>query len=175
MTLKIELRKEFISLRKAIPKERRIAAAKAVEVAVQQRGLILSFHSFGSEIDLSLLNHRLASENRLLLPRVEGNSLAAYKISDLTHSLQKAPLGGFEPNPHLNPQIAISKISLILVPGLAFDREHFRLGYGRGYYDCFLKEAGNVDTLGIGFKEQLVEGLLPKDPWDVPLENCSFF
>lgn len=61
------------------------------------------------------------------------------------------------------------KLDLIFVPGLCFDKEGNRLGFGAGYYDKFLKL--NPDSFKIGCcpKECLV-GKLPIDPWDVKID-----
>jgi 5-formyltetrahydrofolate cyclo-ligase len=172
--LKIELRKKFLLLRQSISATRREIVSLKLRDAVQTEGNILSFCSFGSEIDLSLLNNRLISEKRLLLPRLEKDLLVPYQIFDLT-TLARSPLGYLEPNPNFASKIELSDIQLILVPGLVFDIENFRLGYGKGHYDRLLKDLQEIETLGIGFKEQQMEGLLPHDPWDIPVKHCLFF
>lgn len=173
--LKIELRKKFIQIRDSLSPKRREEAAKAAETLLQISGKILSFYSFGSEIDLSSLNSHLEKEKRLLLPRIDNNKLIPYQVFDLNHCLQKSNFKGLEPNPNLCPSIPLSEISLILVPGLAFDSDHFRLGYGKGHFDAFLQTTGNIPTLGIGFKEQFSQEKLPRDLWDVPLKSLCLF
>jgi 5-formyltetrahydrofolate cyclo-ligase len=173
--LKIELRRKFIHLRQSLSAQRRTEAALAVRSAIIEKGNILSFHSFGSEIDLSLLNELLIREKRLILPKIENDLLVPYQVFDLKKSLQQAPWGGFEPHPDFSSKISPLEIHLILVPGLAFDRECFRLGYGKGHYDRFLKAIPHIETLGIGFHEQQTKELLPREAWDIPLKNCLFF
>lgn len=172
---KIELRKKFIQLRELIPEIRRKTAANAVKNLAPKTGKVLSFYSFGSEINLSFLNSLLIKENQLLLPRIENNLLVPYQVFDLEESLQKFSLGGFTPNPELASKVSLSEIDLILVPGLAFDLENFRLGYGKGHYDQFLKTAEGIKTVAVGFKEQFFEGLLPRDSWDIPLKDLALF
>lgn len=110
--------------------------------------MILSFSSFGSEIDLHLLNHELKQKNRLYL--------VPYDVEALL-------------------EVPFEKIDCILVPGLGFDQKNFRLGYGKGYYDRFLSQTGQIRTIGVGFKEQLYEGLLPIDPWDIAVQELALF
>lgn len=116
--------------------------------SLKGRGRILSFTSIGSEIDLKPLNDYLKGRGLLFL--------VPYKID----SIIDAPL---------------TEIDCILVPALGFDREMFRLGYGKGYYDRFLAGVGEIPTIGVGFKEQLCEELLPRDPWDVPVKELLLF
>jgi 5-formyltetrahydrofolate cyclo-ligase len=162
-------------VRQSISATRREEAAKATKNLAPKEGKVLSFYSFGSEINLYFLNSILIQESRLVLPRIENDLLVPYQVFDLQKSLQKSFLGGLEPNPEFSSKISLSEIQMILVPALAFDSEYFRLGYGKGHYDQFLKTTGNIKTIGIGFKEQLFQALLPRDPWDVPLKDLSLF
>lgn len=144
MIQKIELRKILIEKRKKISKKRREEAAKLAYEKLKDKGRILSFSPFGSEIDLGPLNDHLKTNGHLFL--------VPYDIGALFH-------------------VPFSQIDCILVPGLGFDKKHFRLGYGKGYYDRFLAAAGDILTIGVGFKEQLYEELLPIDPWDIPVKE----
>lgn len=65
------------------------------------------------------------------------------------------------------PPLERGQGDLCLVPGLAFDREGYRLGYGKGYYDCFLA-AQPVRTVGLCF-EALAFARLPRDGFDRPV------
>lgn len=60
----------------------------------------------------------------------------------------------------------------MVVPGLAFDHDGYRIGYGRGYYDRLIKKIKNVKpvkTIGIAFEFQVIKKL-PKDYWDQTVE-----
>lgn len=124
--------------------ERRLEASLLLREKLQSKGVILSFSPFGSEIDLGPLNQILAAENRLCL--------VPYRIESLI-------------------EVPLSKIDCILVPGLGFDKEKYRIGYGRGDYDRFLAQTKDILTIGVGFREQLCEELLPRDPWDIPVKE----
>ena len=65
----------------------------------------------------------------------------------------------------------IPPADLLLVPGLAFDGEGHRLGYGRGFYDALLDRLdGRLPVLGVGFACQRVSRL-PRDPQDLPVQG----
>lgn len=64
--------------------------------------------------------------------------------------------------------LAKTAIDLILVPGLAFAQSGHRIGYGKGFFDHYLK-GYHQKTIGIGYAFQLLE-TLPRDPWDTPLD-----
>ena len=125
------------------------------------------------EIDLTSINRLLAKANKLLLPRIEKNHLTFYLVKDLETDLELGTPP--QPNPERCQHIALSGKELLLVPGLAFDSEHFRLGYGKGHYDELLTRIPNIDSLGIAFREQLSKELLPKDTWDKPVSDVIYF
>ncbi len=161
----------LLDKRKALSRERRQIAARSLLETLKEAGSLLSFASFNSEIDTGPLNQFLAAKGCLYLPRVEGSSLSAYLVSDLEKQLVRSPSGILEPDPRLCPKaVSFSAIEAILVPGLGFDKDLFRLGYGKGHYDRFLVVA-RIHSIGVGFKEQSVEGPLPRDPWDVPTKE----
>jgi 5-formyltetrahydrofolate cyclo-ligase len=135
---------------------------------------ILSFSSFRSEINTFFLNSKLAKEGRLLLPKICGQKLRIYHVKDLKNDLLPNPLGFSEPNPKFCKEAHFSEISTILVPALAFDNSYHRLGYGGGFYDRFLKNVPNAQSIGIGFKEQFFERL-PFEENDIPLLKLSLF
>ena len=56
-------------------------------------------------------------------------------------------------------------LDLIVVPGMAFDRQGHRLGRGKGYYDRFLIKYPEVKTIGICFDFQLLDEV-PAEPHD---------
>jgi 5-formyltetrahydrofolate cyclo-ligase len=76
--------------------------------------------------------------------------------------------GMLEPGPTL-PTIAADQADLILVPGLAFTRTGYRLGYGGGYYDRLLASHGHAPTLGACFQALLVDEI-PHERHDVTVE-----
>ena len=62
------------------------------------------------------------------------------------------------------------KSALVLVPGVAFDREGRRLGYGGGYYDRFFAREPKHPRWGLAYAFQIVEKL-PKEEWDQKVER----
>lgn len=62
------------------------------------------------------------------------------------------------------------QLDLIVVPGMAFDRQHHRLGRGKGYYDRFLIQYPEVKTIGICFDFQLLEEI-PVEPHDRAMDE----
>jgi 5-formyltetrahydrofolate cyclo-ligase len=103
---------------------------------------------------------------RYYLPRITGDHLAVHLAEG---ALQVHRWGVREPlatAPSLDPQ----QLDAVVVPCLAADRQGFRLGYGKGYYDRFLSRLNpSIPTIGVVPQQLLVEQL-PRDNWDLPLQ-----
>lgn len=141
---KEEWRQFLKEKRASISQKRREEASFLLFEKLKTKGTVLSFTSINTEIDLSPLNRFLKEKRRLILVPTK-----------------------------IDPQFKIpfSQIDCILVPGLGFDRERYRIGYGLGYYDRILAQAGSIPTIGVGFKEQYSEELFPRDAWDLPVKE----
>ena len=123
-----------------------------------------AFWPFGSEVDLrtAITSH---PDWLLFFPRVA--STQPPRLAWGTEPLEKGQWGLMEPTlaQHLLPPV-----QLLLVPGLAFDDDGHRLGYGRGFYDALLaKLADEVLTVGVGFEAQMHLSV-PIEPHDWPVQ-----
>lgn len=171
--MKNRLRAHFRGLRKSIEPEARLRAEKALIAQLEELSkefdFVASFSSYGSEIDLSAINRKLASQNRLLLPRRCGEELHFYAVSDLS-ALEGEPLK--EPKPFICTRVCLfSKRVLVLVPGLAFSLDLYRLGSGKAFYDRFLEKHPEIFSVGVGFLSQLSSDPLPRELWDRPVSK----
>lgn len=100
---------------------------------------------------------------RVAAPKVEGKELQFYYLEEDT-KLQTGAFGILEP---VNAQAADEPTALVLLPGLAFDRAGYRLGYGGGYYDRFLARESDHPTVALCYGFQLLDRL-PTEPHDIP-------
>ncbi len=177
------LREYYQAILNQLPPERKGSASLHAQVFlsgwVQDRvdnkeGLVAAFSPFKGEIDLWPVYRMWMREGRLVFPRISGKELSFHRI-DKIEDLSPSLFSLLEPNVNL-PKIKLEEIALILVPGLAFDSELYRLGRGLGFYDRLLailpKETPRV---GIGYKEQLSDKPLPRVPHDQPLTDRLLF
>ena len=63
-----------------------------------------------------------------------------------------------------------SEDTLIIVPGVAFDAKGYRVGYGKGFYDRFLKDKRQITVMGLCFSSQVVEEI-PYDEHDIKMDK----
>lgn len=170
---KAALRRELLARRDALPgraeKSRAIQSRLLALPEYQRARRVLLYLSKGSEVDTwPLLDCALAQGKEVYAPRCleRPGEMAFYRVSS-REDLQAGAFGLLEPIPGRCPPLERGQGDLCLVPGLAFDREGYRLGYGKGYYDCFLA-AQPVRTVGLCF-EALAFERLPRDGFDRPV------
>ena len=82
--------------------------------------------------------------------------------------LEKVYFGLEEPRPDKTEMCPPDEIDLLLVPGLIFDRNGFRIGFGGGYYDRYLEDYSN-STVSLAYHFQVVEDV-PTETFDLPVE-----
>ncbi|TXL67979.1 5-formyltetrahydrofolate cyclo-ligase [Cerasibacillus terrae] len=93
--------------------------------------------------------------------------LTFYQLTNL-QQLEKSYFDLLEPNPKKTKEIINKKIDLLIVPGVVFDRNGYRIGFGGGYYDRFLEKFTNT-TVSLLHTTQLLEEI-PKESHDIPVE-----
>ncbi len=104
---------------------------------------------------------------RLYLPRVEGGRMQFYDVTDRP-PLVVSRWGIPEPGSDLP---LMEEVDMVLCPGLLFDTQGGRLGYGGGYYDRWLKQHPEVPRLGVGFSAQWTDEALPLEDYDQPMHG----
>ena len=74
-----------------------------------------------------------------------------------------------EPNPEETNIIPIENISYLIVPGVVFDQNGYRIGFGGGYYDRFLSKYDGP-TISLAFDEQILLEV-PNESFDIPVQS----
>lgn len=175
--------------KKAVRKEI-LALRDALSVAERQRGnllvtekiaghqwyygaeYLLLFAGHGSEIDLSfLVEDALKKGKNVYFPKVKGKEMNFYRVTDLAE-LEKGYKGIFEPKgdtgifPGEKGKTSLADKTLMIMPGVAFDRQRRRIGYGGGYYDRYLADKPWLRTIAAGYRCQLLLEI-PSDEQDI--------
>lgn len=171
-----EGRRQARRIRDAIPAAERArfsreicTRARRLLAASGTTGTVMVYLSFRREVDTEGLIDALRPSHRLAAPRLEANgeTMQARLLAD--QPLVRAAFGMLEP-PASAPVVEPASIDAVLVPGLAFDANGFRLGYGGGYYDGFLPRCPQALRIGLAFEAQLVDSVDPH-AWDEPLHH----
>jgi 5-formyltetrahydrofolate cyclo-ligase len=141
--------------------------------AIQRARSILFYASMPGEVDtLAMIEKAIFSGKMVALPIVEQNQRKL--IPTLISSMEDVHKGTYGiAEPHLDPdkELALKDLDAVIVPGLAFDKLHHRLGRGAGYYDRFLRILPKtVTTVGLAFDFQLTD-CLPTEAHDMRLQQ----
>ena len=138
---------------------------------IQKADSVLMYHSLPDEVDThSALDKLLAMGKKVLLPKVVSDTEMTIHEYTGKESLQPSePYGILEPT---TPELSIinCQLSIVVVPGMAFDRQGHRLGRGKGYYDRFLSQIPNIYKIGVCFPFQMLESI-PSESTDVVMDE----
>jgi 5-formyltetrahydrofolate cyclo-ligase len=174
MTEKQAIREKMFALRAAFPSTEkqqhdRFICEKLSQM-VQELGAkaIHTFLPMGSEVDIfPFIDSLLKSGLTVVAPK----SLKGRKLEHLVlHSLSELEAGIYGTSYPASGEVYSGSYDLFIVPGLAFDHQGNRIGYGAGYYDAFLGCEATGYKLGIGYPFQVLDEL-PAEPHDVRLDG----
>lgn len=136
--------------------------------AYRQSKTIYAYLPFNQEVNLApLLDQALVEGKQVALPKCYGKEMRFVLISDLS-KIRHTAFG--VPEPVADNPIAADKTGLVLVPGLVFDRQGFRIGYGGGYYDRFLWQEPDHPTIGLCYDFQMTDHIIPESH-DIPVDT----
>ena len=142
--MKSELRKQVLHEMKAIPRTQKVTMDLALTERLlqhsfyQEAKVIASYLSFPHEFQTQeLIEQALKDGKKVLIPKTYPKGRMDFVVYN-PQQLVKTSFGLLEPQGDLEV-VDASQIDLIHVPGLAFTTEGYRIGYGGGYYDRYLK------------------------------------
>jgi 5-formyltetrahydrofolate cyclo-ligase len=116
-----------------------------------------SYYPVGSEVRTHIIVNIALKRDRLVaLPRTIGDHIKFYRIL-LNTDLIAGKFGIKEPPVSSHPCVS-DEIDLILVPGIVFDTNGYRIGYGYGYYDRFIaRKKNSTVSVGLAYEFQVCE------------------
>lgn len=178
---KKQIRKEILEIRKKLDLETKskydkIIADKFFETSYYKEAKnIFIYISYDSEINTqSIITKAIKEGKNIYVPRTEFSTklMDAVKINNFD-KLIKSKYGILEPKedePFINP----NDLDLIVVPGVAFDKNGGRIGYGAGFYDRYFKKINyenksKVMKLVLAYDFQLIDKV-PTDKEDVSID-----
>ena len=170
---KKEFRRQAELARKKISgNARETAAGKCMEHIFSMESFrkarnIYVYISFRSEMPTKTLIERMIDDDKTVaVPKIEGGEMHFYPIRSLS-DCRLGVMGILEPDGKGEP---FTLPGLCLTPGLAFDKDGYRLGYGGGFYDRFFAQHPYIERTGIGFSCQIYERI-PRQPHDIRLQT----
>ncbi len=135
--------------------------------AFRKARTVMLYSPIHSEVDVTpVANAALKAGKVVAMPSIRKNSIVPKAYSG--GSLRKGKYG--IPEPMGTKTIDAETIGFVAVPGIAFDLNGNRIGFGAGHYDAFLKKAANAHRIGVAYDFQVVPRL-PKEPHDEPMDE----
>lgn len=113
-----------------------------------------------------ILQQALQDGKKVAVPKVYGDQMRFIYISDFA-CLEKSDMG--IPEPVADEPVADDPTALVLMPGVAFDKDGHRIGYGGGYYDKFLSAEPNHPTVALCYDFQVLPKL-ETESFDIPVD-----
>ena len=171
--MKSELRKQVLHEMKALPREQKQAMDQALtdqfleHPFYQEAKIIATYLSFPHEFQTQeLIEQALKDGKKVLIPKTYPKGRMNFVVYD-PQQLVKTSFGLLEPQGDLEV-VDASQIDLIHVPGLVFTTKGYRIGYGGGYYDRYLKHFSG-HTLSTIYPCQ-IQDFIPENH-DIPVQE----
>lgn len=167
------IRREIRNKKQAMTEEQIVAASETLRRLFTATELyrnaktIYGYLSYNQEVrTLPILAQALADGKQVAVPKVYGSEMRFICLPDLTEVAK-----GYSgiPEPIADEPVADDPTALVLMPGLAFDRQGHRLGYGGGFYDKFLAIEPNHPTVALCYEFQLLPHL-ETEKYDIPVD-----
>ena len=174
--MKSRIRKDILALRKAmaiclLEEKSRIISEKVItHPKYQSAEFIFCYIDTKSEVKTrKIIEHAWENGKKVAVPKVHGDIMKFYLITSY-EDLESGCFGIMEPNGNCMEVTVIPDNSVVIMPGVAFDREGNRIGYGKGYYDKYFSEYSKIYKIAIAFSVQIVPEI-QTDKFDVKA-NC---
>lgn len=171
--MKNQLKDKILEKRNSLSKEEIAEKSRKIEDALfsleqfKKSKTIMFFVSFNSEVYTHNMIKKSLKTKTTIIPKVMHSEIEPSVIMDFDNLIPSGKFGILEPIEIM--KIAYKNIGLVLVPGIAFDREGHRIGYGFGYYDKFLRKVPKAVKIGLCFDFQVVDKV-PREMHDVPVD-----
>jgi 5-formyltetrahydrofolate cyclo-ligase len=170
---KTALRKQIREKKRAMTESEIVSASArlgelfAASEAYRQAKSIYGYLPYNQEVrTVPMLERALRDGKRVAVPKCYGDEMRFIWMEDLS-KVEKGYAG--IPEPVEDGPVADDETALVLMPGLAFDPEGHRIGYGGGFYDRFLAKEPDHPTLALCYDFQIF-AKLETEEFDIPVD-----
>lgn len=154
------LRQAMLKIRNSLPVELLDEMSNEIQTRIitmnefVQAGIVAAYYTIGSEVRTSKILAEVIRNKTLVLPKViDETKIVFAKVKDLQNDLEEGKYRIMAPKDHCEQ---IENIDLVLVPGIVWDEQGHRIGYGRGYYDRYLSKL-KTTSIGLAYDFQVFE------------------
>ena len=155
----LKLRRKNMSEDEVITKSAEICKKLIGTKEFQNAEIVMVYLSISNEVDTEyIIKSAISSGKTVLVPVTVGNDIIPCILENM-ENLKKGAFGIKEPE---EKREWTEKIDLCVVPGLGFDKNGGRIGFGRGYYDRFLSDK-QCKKVGIAYSNQIEKNVFAED------------
>ncbi len=169
MNSKKEIRKRMLKLRNELEEAYVIQASHEICIKLQESPVfkeadnICLYVPVNNEVEVTELFDYMSDKKNIYLPKVQENNMEFYLYTGMEHLIK----GEYNiPEPDSGICLKPDDNTLVVMPGVAFSRDGYRLGYGGGYYDRYLQRYPKFKKIAVCYREQIVDNL-PVEEYDV--------
>lgn len=170
---KTELRRRIREQKRAMTEQQIVSASQRLaelftaSELYKRADTIYGYLPYNQEVrTIPMLEQAMRDGKRVAVPKVYDDEMKFIYIEDL--SLVEKGYAGI-PEPVTDGPVAQDKTALVLMPGLAFDPQGHRIGYGGGFYDKFLEREPEHPTIALCYDFQMLPALQTEEH-DIPVD-----
>ena len=174
-TKKALLRKDILAKRHALSKEecalrsKKICESFLASDAYKSARTILLYKAYNNEVDTDLIFDRAVSDGKTVaypLSRiVDGEPDLTFYVVDDDAQLKQGYMGIYEPDADRAVGVFEERADICIAPGVAFDRKCHRIGYGKAFYDRYIRLNNPSTIIGLAYELQIAD--------DFETEECD--
>lgn len=171
---KKELRRAIMQRKRAMTQEEiqeksaELASRFLASDAYRNARTLYGYMPYNQEVrTIPILEQALRDGKRVAVPKVYGDEMRFIYVTDLS-IMEKSSFG--IPEPVADGPVGDDPHALVLMPGLAFDSQGHRIGYGGGFYDKFLQQEPEHPTVALCYDFQMLPQLNTEEH-DIPVDS----
>jgi len=164
----IREQKRAMTEEEIVSRSERLGALFAATEAYRSAKSVYGYLPYNQEVrTVPMLEQAIRDGKKVAVPKCYDRDMRFIYINDF--AAEVAPGYAGIPEPIADGPVAGDKTALVLMPGMAFDPQGHRIGYGGGFYDRFLAEEPDHPTLALCYGFQMVQKLETEE-FDIPVD-----
>jgi 5-formyltetrahydrofolate cyclo-ligase len=171
------LRKEILQKRNSLSDSQITSKSKLIQEKIMERVEFVESKSIGIYLPIgsevrtnSIIKNALESEKKVLLPRIITNDLHYFIVEKHDLDQDSFDVNKFGIKEPKKTNMKLDFIDLLIVPGIVFDSNGYRIGYGHGYYDKFMVKKRFSKSIGLAYDIQVLKNPIPKSEFDKKID-----
>ena len=187
-TQKAAIRKEILKKRRMLSDEECMRRSKIICETFLEKSLyrdaktILLYKAYNNEVNTDMIFERAIADGKTVAYPVsammDGEPVMTFYITDDLQTLREGYKTIPEPDPDMSLGAFEGRADVCIVPGAAFDRKCHRIGYGKAFYDRYIRLYEPAIVAGLAYSDQIVDDFETEDcdrPADLVITESGIY